>query len=327
MTKPRKDTDYLFLSARIRSLEKDLLTSQRLEQLLQSPSVENCSQLLSDLGYAPIRDEASLQSSLKRQREAVFAELERFMPEKQLLDVFRIKYDYHNIKVLLKAPEGAERLLMDAGTIPVSELQRKYADSGNWQFLPRDMAEAAGKAAALLAETGSAQRSDCLLDRACFQKLRQLAEESRCVYLQTYVRAMIDAANLRSLVRTERLHMDPGFLQEVLFEGGSVPVDALRAGVGNGVAALFRSTALREAAEKGEEAVKGGSLTAFERACDNAVLKTAAGARQVPFGVEVALGYLIAKEAEWTAVRIVMAGRLAGLSADAIRERLRDAYV
>ena len=90
MTKPRKDTDYLFLSARIRSLEKDLLTSQRLEQLLQSPSVENCSQLLGDLGYAPIRDEASLQSSLKRQREAVFAELERFMPEKQLLDVFRI---------------------------------------------------------------------------------------------------------------------------------------------------------------------------------------------------------------------------------------------
>ena len=43
--------------------------------------------------------------------------------------------------------------------------------------------------------------------------------------------------------------------------------------------------------------------------------------------MEVALGYLIAKEAEWTAVRIVMAGRLAGLSADAIRERLRDAYV
>ena len=288
--------------------------------------MENCSQLLSDLGYAPIRDEASLQSSLKRQREAVFAELERFMPEKQLLDVFRIKYDYHNIKVLLKAPEGAERLLMDAGTIPVSELQRKYADSGNWQFLPRDMAEAAGKAAALLAETGSAQRSDCLLDRACFQKLRQLAEASRCVYLQTYVRAMIDAANLRALVRAERMHMDPGFLQEVLFEGGSVTPDAIRAGASE-PAALFRSTALREAAELGEAAVKGGSLTDFEKACDNAVLRTAAGARRVPFGVEVALGYLIAKEAEWTAVRIVMAGRLAGLSADAIRERLRDTYV
>ena len=143
MTKRRKDTDYLFLSARIRSLEKNLLTSQRLEQLLQAPSAESCSQLLTDLGYEPIRDEATLQASLKKQREAVFAELERFMPEKELLDVFRIKYDYHNIKVLLKAPESAERLLMDAGTIPAGDLQRQYADSGSWQFLPGDMAAAA----------------------------------------------------------------------------------------------------------------------------------------------------------------------------------------
>ena len=36
MTKCRKDTDYLFLSARIRSLERNLLTAQRLEQLLQA---------------------------------------------------------------------------------------------------------------------------------------------------------------------------------------------------------------------------------------------------------------------------------------------------
>ena len=44
---------------------------------------------MSDLGYDPIRDEATLQASLKKQREDVFSELERFMPEKQLLDVFR----------------------------------------------------------------------------------------------------------------------------------------------------------------------------------------------------------------------------------------------
>ena len=47
----------------------------------------------------------------------------------------------------------------------------------------------------------------------------------------------------------------------------------------------------------------------------------------IPFGVEVVLGYLAAKEAEWTAVRIIMSGRMAGMTADAIRERLRDQYV
>ena len=326
MTKHRKDTDYLFLASRVRALERKLLTAPRIEQLLTAGDVAACSQLLSELGYEPIHDEASLQASLKQQREAVFSDIARFMPEPELLDVFRLKYDYHNIKTLLKDRSGG-RLLMDAGCISAADMERQYAESGNWQFLPKEMADAAKEAADVLAETGNPQRSDFILDRAYFAQLRSLAQESRCAYLQEYIRAMIDAANLRSLVRTERLRTDPGFLRQVLFDGGSVSVDTIVTHAGNGPAALYRATPFRAAAEAGEEAVKGGSLTAFERACDNAVLLAAGKARSIPFGVEVVLGYLAAKEAEWTAVRIIMSGRMAGMTADAIRERLRDQYV
>lgn len=326
MTKHRKDTDYLFLASRVRALERKLLTAPRIEQLLTAGDVAACSQLLSELGYEPIHDEASLQVSLKQQREAVFSDIARFMPEPELLDVFRLKYDYHNIKTLLKDRSGG-RLLMDAGCISAADMERQYAESGNWQFLPKEMADAAKEAADVLAETGNPQRSDFILDRAYFAQLRSLAQESRCAYLQEYICAMIDAANLRSLVRTERLRTDPGFLRQVLFDGGSVSVDTIVAHAGNGPAALYRATPFRAAAEAGEEAAKGGSLTAFERACDNAVLLAAGKARSIPFGVEVVLGYLAAKEAEWTAVRIIMSGRMAGMTADAIRERLRDQYV
>lgn len=326
MTKHRKDTDYLFLASRVRSLERKLLTAPRIEQLLSAGDIAACSQILSELGYEPIRDEASLQASLKQQREAVFSDIARFMPEPELLDVFRLKYDYHNIKTLLKDRSGG-RLLMDAGCISAADMERQYTESGNWQFLPKEMADAAQEAADVLAETGNAQRSDFVLDRAYFAQLRRLAQESRCAYLQDYIRAMIDAANLRSLVRTERLHTDPDFLRQVLFDGGSVTAATIIAHAGNGPAALYHATPFRAAAEAGEEAVKGGSLTAFERACDNAVLLSAGKARSIPFGVEVVLGYLTAKEAEWTAVRIIMSGRMAGMTADAIRERLRDQYV
>ena len=326
MTKHRKDTDYLFLASRVRALERKLLTAPRIEQLLTAGDMAACSQLLSELGYEPIHHEASLQASLKQQREAVFSDIARFMPEPELLDVFRLKYDYHNIKTLLKDRSGG-RLLMDAGCISAVDMERQYAESGNWQFLPKEMADAAKEAADVLAETGNPQRSDFILDRAYFVQLRRLAQESHCAYLQEYIRAMIDAANLRSLVRTERLHADPGFLRQVLFDGGSVSADTIVAHAGNGPAALYRATPFRAAAEAGEEAVKGGSLTAFERACDNAVLLSVGKARSIPFGVEVVLGYLAAKEAEWTAVRIIMSGRMAGMTADAIRERLRDQYV
>ena len=178
MTKRRKDTDYLFLSARIRAMERRLLTAQRLEQLLTAPSVEACAQLLSEWGYAPVHDEPSLQAALSAQREAVFADVSRFMPEAEVLDVFRLKYDYHNIKTLLKAPQDAERLLIDAGTVPAETMRKKHAENGGWDFLPADMAAAADEAQRVLAETGSARSSDCILDRAYFARLEKLAADS-----------------------------------------------------------------------------------------------------------------------------------------------------
>ena len=67
MTKRRKDTDYLFLSARIRAMERRLLTAQRLEQLLTAPSVEACAQLLSAWGYGHVHDEPYLHAALGAQ--------------------------------------------------------------------------------------------------------------------------------------------------------------------------------------------------------------------------------------------------------------------
>ena len=329
MTKHRKDTDYLFLASRVRALERKLLTAPRIEQLLTAGDVAACSQLLSELGYEPIHDEASLQASLKQQREAVFSDIARFMPEPELLDVFRLKYDYHNIKTLLKDRSGG-RLLMDAGCISAADMERQYAESGNWQFLPKEMADAAREAADVLAETGNPQRSDFILDRAYFAQLRSLAQESRCAYLQEYIRAMIDAANLRSLVRTIRMGKNETFLAGILFAGGDVAEDAIlkvSAAKGSGMKELYQSTRFHAAAEAGAEALGGGPLTEFEKLCDDAVGDYLAGAQFVPFGEAPLVGYLAARETEYTNLRILLIGRSTGLPADVIRSRLRASYV
>ena len=81
---------------------------------------------------------------------------------------------------LLKAPQDAERLLIDAGTVPAETMQKKHAENGGWDFLPADMAAAADEAQRVLAETGSARSSDCILDRAYFARLEKLAADSHC---------------------------------------------------------------------------------------------------------------------------------------------------
>ena len=332
MNKKRKDTDYLCLSAQIRSMERDLLDRARMERMLDAPTAAEAARILTEVGYESFdpASERELNRALLQRRLDLFERLYRYAPEPQIIDVFKLKYDYHNLKAVIKSRGGdVSHLLVDAGRVKAEELPRRYRETGGWDFLPPAMAQAAKEGQRVLAETGDPQRSDALIDRAYFAEMLALAQDTGCGYLEEYVRATVDAANLRSVVRTLRMGRTPAFLKEFLFPGGAVSVDScLKAAVNGEVEQTYRTTALRAAAQAGKEAVEeGGSLTAFEKLCDDAVMAQAARARRIPFGVEVVIGFVAAREAELSNVRIIMTGRAAGISADTIRERLRESYV
>ena len=122
---------------------------------------------------------------------------------------------------------------------------------------------------------------------------------------------------------------DSAFLSQVLLPGGNVEVHALLSGKGGDLAALFRGGLLSEAAAAGAALTAPGSgeLTAFERMCDDAVTAYLAQARRIPFGEQAVVGYLYARESEFTAIRTILSGRMAGLDGETIRERLRESYV
>ena len=331
--KTLKDTDYLFISAYLRSRERNLLTAARMERMIDAPTAEDAAKVLSEIGYGEFSpsSDRELSAALAREREKLFEDLYRFVPDKAVVDVFKVKYDYHNIKTLLKAQAvgtDGTRLLLDAGRVEAEKLSRAVKE-GAYDLLPEELANAAREASEVLSTTGDPQLGDFVLDRAYYREMLQAAQATGSAFLEDYVAATIDAANLRSAVRTLRMKKSGDFLKKVLFEGGKVkPSSILSAALGGSVEELYRSTFLRTAAETGMEAVRtGGSLTSFEKLCDDAVTAAAGRAKSVPFGVEAVIGYLVAKEIEFTAVRIIMSSRMAGIGGDTIRERLREAYV
>ena len=332
MGKKIRDTDYLFLSTRLRALERNVLTSARMERMIDAPTAADAAKVLSEIGYSDFSpsSDSELNEALRVEREKVFEELYRFAPDRSVVDVFKVKYDYHNAKTVLKARAmglDGRRLLVDAGRMEAERLLEAM-EEGNYAALPGEMAAAAREAAEVLSATGDPQRSDFILDRAYYAEMLRCAEDTGSAFLVRYVRATIDAANLRSTVRTLRMKKGGDFLRKVLFEGGAIPTDRVMAAALNGsLEELYRTGELKAAAELGTAAIAGGSLTAFEKACDDAVTSFAASAKRVPFGVEVAIGYLVAKEIEFTAVRIIMSSRMAGIDGETIRERLRESYV
>jgi len=133
--------------------------------------------------------------------------------------------------------------------------------------------------------------------------------------------------NLRAAVRARRMHKDAAFLKSVLVPGGSVPAEEICQVFAQDepFAPLFANTALFAAAQAGDES-QSGSLTAFERLCDNTLTAYFAKAKSAVFGEQVVIAYLCALENEISAARMIISGLQAGLPADTIRARLRDLY-
>lgn len=327
-----KDTDYLAISARVRALEKRLLTRERMERMIEAKDSAEAAKVLSECGYGELGDvtAANLEVLLAKVQGETFADIGSAIHNSAIMDVFRIKYDYHNAKVLVKAEavgSAPERLLLAAGRYDPAELTENYRKD-DLRVCSETFQAAVAEARDLLAANEDPQLCDFVLDRACYAELTEAAKASGSSFVQGYVRLLIDSANLRAAVRAARLGQGSDFLKKVLLPDGEVSVDKVLHAKAEELGRVYASTPLAQAAELGSAAAApgAGSLTAFERACDDAVTAYVSGAHRIPFGEQPVVGYLYARETELTAIRTILSGRMAGLSGDVIRQRLREPY-
>lgn len=330
--KQTKDIDYIFLSTRVKAMERGLLTNERIERMLDAHTNEDAAKVLTECGYPEMNEitGSELDRILSEQQEKMMADLGSCAPNKYIVDVFRLRSDYHNAKTLVKTEAlGVEQdeLLMSGGRYEPRRLAEDYRREEMLRYSDL-FRRGIARAREILGSTGDPQQADFILDRAYFEELSTLARESGCKFLEGYVALCIDVANLRSAVRASRLNKGMDFLKQILVPGGTVSVRNFAAARGEELGSLFRVGRLAAAAAEGEarSAPGSGPLTDFERLCDDAVMDYLSDGRRVSFGPEPILGYLYARETEATIIRIIMTGRLAGLDSGTIRQRLRRTY-
>lgn len=324
MSKKFKNTDYLCLSAMLRAREARMLGRDKLERLLTEPYAD-AARALVDCGYEDMSgmDTRGINEALGRHRAAELAEVYEMCPDKRVVDVFRLKYEYHNAKVLVKSGgSGSEDLLSGCGRSGEDELRSAY-ETGENTDLSGTLVAAMSEAKSTLAKTGNPQLADIFLDRAYFAELVQLAGEIGDGFITGYVRVLIDSANVRIAVRSQSVEGGSArFLAIALIDGGTVDVDEIRRSMDSrdALVQLYANTMFAEAVQK-------EGMTAFELAADNAVNAFLADSELVSFGPAAIAGYLAAVENEITAIRIILTGRLMGIDPKLLRERLRESYV
>lgn len=322
---------------RIRVYETKLLDKAKIDRMIDSKSAEEALKVLQETEYANVMTnvkraedyEAILGGELKR----LFTVMYDISPVKSLIDLMSIKYDYQNIKVILKGiflKKDLSYLLIPVGTIDSHEL-KTIIENGNLSELPHIMREAVEDAKADFKNTNDPQRIDIILDRYMFKSLVEIKKELNDSFVSKYVDALIDSTNLKTLLRVRKQNKSREFFESVIIEGGSIDKDKLLGmlnEVTENISTKLAYTDYTEFIKTGiEYYAKTGSVSLLEKLSDNYIMDMMKDAKIIPFGVEPLLAYIYAKETEIKIIRIIMVGKLNNISAEVVRERLRDIYV
>lgn len=331
-----KDTDYLFSTARVRSIEKNMLTHERAEKMIDAKTNEDALRVLDDCNYGSgneMADPNDYEKLLTEEHKKTYDFITSVAPEIDYFNMFLYPYDYHNLKVIMKSEYlgiDASDTLVDTGSIDLKVLQYSVKER-DFSELTENMGNAIKEIIETFPKTNDPQIIDIIFDRYCYDEMLKSAENTKNNFIIDYVKMQIDAINLKTYVRLKKMNKSWDFFSKVFLNGGKIyeqvfiknydePFDKF--------ADQLSAYDFKETFLEGTEALREtGMFTTLEKLLDNKLIEYIKYAKYVPFGIEPLVGYLIAKDNEIKIARIILAGKLAGISPELIRERLRETYV
>ena len=224
---------YVYTVARLRGMENHILDSAFFSRLMDSATVDDAVKALGETSYSQYISGSDFDKAIDAEILATCEELESFVPNKELLDIFRLPYDFHNVKVLLKGlfkVRGGELegrrydLLSKLGTIDTEELTNAI-ETEEYSFLPYGFTDLLPQCWQLWDATKNAQAVELLIDHQMFRAMLKIAEGLNMPDVVKWVKARIDAENLKSAVRLARMNYDPAKAMPFFHDGGTIRPD------------------------------------------------------------------------------------------------------
>lgn len=328
--------DYSYASGLIRAKEPKLLTGSQYARMLDAASAEEAYKVLTDAGYGTGGSQQGVfafEQLLADEMKKCFMLLAEIAPKAEVIKVFQRRYDYFNIKVLLKAELSGQEIptiLVDTGTISSDSMTRMIRERDYSEFTPL-MADAVAQVYDVFARMQDPQAVDLILDKASYQEFAADINNIDSPFLRDLADFMIDITNIRMFIRARSLNKSWDFMMKLLLDGGTILKEVYQRNSdkpADSFAEDIRKSRYGDAVKKGLELVNTGkNSSGLEKAMDDLLMKYIRRAKLVTIGVEPLIAYLFAKETEIRNVRMIMTGKINGLPADMIRERLRDSYV
>ena len=320
-----KDTDYSFAVARVRVNETRLLQNAELGALIAAPSYAECARRLKEKGYEI--GGTDYAPALEKKLADAWALLEEILPDPAQFNSVLIRNDFHNLKVSLKAlvaEKPTEGLFMFPSVYDPEEVKRRVFSREN-EKLPAELRHADRSAYNILTKTGFAQLADTVIDRAALEHVIAWAEKADHPVMRRFAQRNAALTNIKALYRCILTGKAASFMERAVCACDGVSKAEIIAAAEEGMPAFLEFLS-HTAFAPGAEALKE-SMTAYETWADNELMRSLLPGKSEAFGIGALVGYYFAVRTEVLNVRVLLSGKLNGLPADSIRERMRLLYV
>ncbi|WP_160672981.1 V-type ATP synthase subunit C [Clostridium sp. C8-1-8] len=329
--------DFTQVIPRIRVLENRLLDKAKIDRMTDAASTEEVLKILQETEYNNVLNNSSnpraYEGVLSNELQRVFNLMYEVSPYREIVDLMSIKYDFHNIKVLIKSKlseKDMKDILVNIGTVELEKLSDAVMNE-SYRDIPKVMAKAIEEVLLDFSKEKDPQRIDIIVDRYQYQAIRDISELLDNPFIGRYVDFSIDLSNIITLLRVKKLKKGREFFRETLLTGGKLDKDKLLILLNEAPENIYNKLAHTEYAmvlkSSIDHYIKTESASNIEKLSDNYLMKFMKDAKYVTFGPEPILAYIFAKESEIKNLRIIMVGKLNNIPSEVIRERLREVYV
>ena len=302
--------DFILPVSMIKVQEKKLLNEDRLIKMLETNSFKEILRILNDTDYsysiATTMQDDEYEKIINGELERVFKFTREISKNNQeIVDLAALKYEYQNLKLLLKDKGNVLDVYNIAtGIIDKEEIMNNFNEVKKY----KDFKEACIK-----------------LDKMYFKHLLKLANSTSIPLFIDYAKISIDRYNIVTFLRLKKQNRNVDYLDDILVDGGSISKEELiKVYFNNTYLLLFKK---KIATKTWDTFEKNGDILEIERIFDNMIISLAKEYKYITIGPEPIFTYIIAKEYELKALRLILSAKLNDIDIELVKSRLRGVYV
>ena len=338
--------EYAFANGRIKKLEKGLLNKDILDRMIKSSDAVSALKILTESGlndYSfdlnnPANYENSLNQELLKTYD-IIKNISKVSTFNFLYFTFASKYDFHNIKILIKSKylkkDISNELFSPIRTIDIEKLNSAIKDE-KYEDIPDSFEFLIKKTFSEYSKFNDPEIIDFILDKEryimIFNKIKEVEIiETEELFLKRFIKINIDLNNIISCIRAKVRGDRKSFTKEFLIPEGDFKIENIVEIYDSPLSSWCEKlihTDYKNVVETGVNYFqKNNSLMELEKLRDNFIINFSKIGKYVTFGIEPLVGFITAKENDIKNIRIILSGKLNKLSPDQIKERVRDTYV